>query len=178
MARNVTCKICKSKGNTDTFYKVTDEKGKNTYYCNKEEYNHFNEEKFKRENLIKYIAEDVFEYTEGQIVNPVLLKKIKEMHGFYDYEVIQECFKLNKENIQYWMNAKQFSNEYNMICYIMKIIEGNINDVYNKWKYKKQQEQKQESTIIDLDIINQTNVIINHTNNDNGITDFLNEEDI
>jgi hypothetical protein len=35
MARKVTCQICKSKGDTDTFYKVTDDKGRSKYYCNK-----------------------------------------------------------------------------------------------------------------------------------------------
>jgi hypothetical protein len=178
MARKVTCKLCKNKGDTDTFYKLTDEQGKSKYYCNQEEYDNWNNEKVKRENLIKFIAEDVFKLEEGQIFNPVLLKRIKEMNSFYDYDVIHECFQQNKDTIHYWMGAKQFSSEYNMICYILKIIEGNINDIYNQWKFKKQQEIKQENNSVDLDIMNQLDNHTKNTKNEGGILAFLDEEDM
>ena len=38
MARKVKCKICKKELTSDKAYKVTDEKGRNCYYCSKEEY--------------------------------------------------------------------------------------------------------------------------------------------
>lgn len=177
MSRKCTCKICGNKGTTDTFYLVEDN-GKRKYYCNQEEYKHFINERNKREELIKYIAEDIFEYEEGQIVSPVLLKKIKQLNGFYDYDVILDCFRLNKDNIQYWMSAKNFSSEYNMICYIMKIIEGNINDVYVKWKFKRKQAQEQENNNVDLSIMDDLNVTHIAQQKDNGILSFLDEEDI
>lgn len=178
MARKCICQICKAKGDIDTFYKVTDNKGKSKYYCNKEEYDYFIDEKLKREELIKYIAINIFNYEEGQIVSPVLLKKIKEIHNFYPYEVIYQCFVEQKNTIQYWMTIKQFSSEYNMICYIMKIIEGKINDIYSKWKFTKQQEQKQKNNIVDLDILNHVETIKQQNEKNTGILAFLDEGDL
>lgn len=177
MARKCTCQICKNKGTTEAFYKVTDEKGKSKYYCNKEEYDNMISERNKRTELLKYIAIEVLNYEEDQIVPPVITKKIKEMNSFYDYEVIHECFKMNKETIQYWITNKNFDSEYGMASYIMRIIENNINDVYNKWKHSKKTEQKQENNSLDLEMINEINN--NHKiERDNGILDFLDEEDV
>lgn len=178
MARSCSCGICKTKGNTDIFYKVTDEKGKSKYYCNQEEYDHFINEKTKREKLIEFILLDVFNYEEGQTVSSALFKKIKELNNFYDYEVIHKCFEEQKDSIQYWISVKQFTNEFNMISYVMKIIEGNINDTYNKWKFKKQQEIKQENNSIDLGILNQLDTSKIKNTNSSGILAFLEEEDI
>jgi len=180
MARKVVCKICRAKGDSDSFFKVSDEQGKSKYYCNKMEYETFINEKEKRDDVLKYIAIDVFNYDEGQFIPPVLIKKLNELHSFYDYEVIQECFKDNKDNIHYWIGAKNFTNEYNMVSYVMKIIEGSINDTYAKWKFKKKQETKQENTSVDLDIMNQLDneKEKNSTKNNGGILAFLDEEDI
>lgn len=178
MGRSVSCKLCKTKGDSDTFYRVTDEKGKRSYYCSLEEYDNFINEKVKREILIKYLAEDVLNYEEGQIVPPVMLKKIKELNGFYDHEVIHQCFIEQRENIQYWIGVKEFTNEFNKVSYIMRIIENNINDTFEKWKHKKKQQLKMENTSVDLDIMNQLdNSKVKKQSND-GISAFLDEEDL
>jgi hypothetical protein len=177
MTRKVTCQICKTKGDNESFYKVTDDKGKSKYYCNKEEYDSFKLEKEKRERLVDFILLDVFGYEKGQTVNSKLFKKLKDLSSFYDVEVIHECFREQKDNIQYWIKVKGFT-EYNMICYVMKIIEGNINDTYKKWKFTKQQELKKENNSVDLDIINQLDMKEPKKTNDNGILAFLDEEDI
>jgi hypothetical protein len=177
MVRKVTCKLCKNKGDTDTFYKLTDEHGKSKYYCNQEEYDNFMNEKLKREKLIDFVVIDVFGYEEGQTINSILFKKLKDLNNFYDNDVIHECFKEHKDTIQYWIKTKGFT-EFNTICYVMKIIEGNINDVYKKWKIKKQQEVKQENNSVDLETLNQLD---NHTKNKKkncGIATFLDEEDM
>jgi hypothetical protein len=176
MARNVTCQVCKTKGDTDSFYKVTDDKGKNKYYCSKEEYDTFMEEKEKRERLVDYILLDVFNYKKGQKVNTILFKKLKELSSFYNVEVIHECFIEQKDNIQYWIKTKGF-DEFHSICYMMKIIEGSINDTYNKWKFNKQREGKRGSVSFDLSI-NIIDTTTSKKTNDNGILEFLNEEDI
>ena len=134
-------------------------------------------ERNKRTELLKYIAIEVLNYEENQIVPPVITKKIKEMNTFYDYEVIHECFIVNKETIQYWIVNKNFDGEYGMASYIMRIIENSINDVYNKWKHTKKTVQKQESSSIDLEIINEINTNKPKTE-DNGILSFLGEEDM
>lgn len=177
MARSCTCKICKKKGTTDTFHKVTDDKGTNKYYCSEEEYNgHVNEMKRQKE-LKEYIAVDVLNYEEGQIVPPVMIKKLSQLNKFYDCEVIHECFIEKKEDIQYWITTKNFTNEYGMVSYVMKIIEGSINDTYNKWKYKKKQEQSKSGNEIDLGIINELNDIP-IKKKDGNLMEFLDEEDI
>jgi hypothetical protein len=177
MARKVVCKICKSNGDTDTFYRVTDEKGISRFYCNQVEYeNHVNENE-KRYNLLKYIAEDILGYEDGQIVHPVLVKRIGEINKFYDYEVIHKCFELCKDDIQYWMGAKNFTSEYGMASYIMKIVEGKINDTFNKWKLEQRQRQQQDNNSIDLEIINEIPTKLT-TKQDKGILEFLDEGDI
>ncbi|MFS0657495.1 hypothetical protein AB1L07_02555 [Niallia alba] len=179
LARKCTCQICKTKGFTDSFYKVTDDKGKNKYYCSQLEYESYTLEKEKRNNLMKFIAEEVLGYEVGQIVPPVLIKKIGTMNQFYDYEVIQKCFEVNKETIEYWLNNKNFTSEYGMISYILKIIEGNINDIHKQWKYHKQQTITIENTDLDVNIINQIETIVPKTKPvDNGILDFLDDNDL
>ncbi|MEI2465148.1 hypothetical protein [Niallia taxi] len=179
MARKCTCQICKSKGDTATFYKVTDDKGKNKYYCSKAEYNHFNIEKEKKQLLMKYIAEEVLGYVDGQIVPPILIKKIGDLNKFYDYEVIHKCFELNNDSIKYWIENKGFTSEYGMISYIMKIIESNINDLYKQWKYHKQQTSTIENNVLDVSIINEIEITkpVNKKV-DHGILDFLDENEL
>jgi len=154
MSRKCTCQICKSKGDTDTFYKITNDKGLNKYYCSKEEFDNFQAKKEKRYNLLKYIAEEVLQLEEGQIVSPSMVKKISKLNEFYDFEVIHESFMVNLDTIHYWIKNKNFSNEYGMVSYIMKIIEGSINDIYNKWKHKKKTLIKQENHSVDLGVLN------------------------
>jgi hypothetical protein len=185
MARKVTCQICKTKGDSDTFYKVTDDKGRSKYYCNKDEYDNFMNEKLKRERLVEFVVLDVFGYEEGQTVNSILFKKLKDLNNFYDNDVIYNCFKEHKDTIQYWIKTKESEGfqEFNTICYVMKIIEGNINDVYKKWKFKKQQELKQErikleNNSVDLNIINQMDTNTTKKTDDSGILAFLDEEDM
>lgn len=177
MGRKCVCQICKAKGNTDVFYKVTTDQGKNKYYCNKEEYVNFINEKEKRHDLLKFVAEDVLEYEDGQIVPPVMVKKIEKLHGFYDYEVIHNCFKVQKEAIQYWINNKNFSSEHGMASYVMKIIESNINDEYEKWKHQKNVTKQQDTTDLDVEIINETKHATT-VKSGNDISEFLDEEDI
>lgn len=178
MARKCKCKICKAVGTTETFYKVTNDKGVNSYYCNKEEFDHVINERSKRHSLLEYIAIEVLNYDEGQIVNPSMVKKIGELNKFYDLEVIHEAFRLNKESIQYWMNNKNFTSEYGMVNYIMKIVEGNINDVYQKWKHLKRRESKQAAENIDLEIINNMDTKTPAKQTTDSILSFLEEEDM
>lgn len=177
MTRKCVCQLCKKKGTTDNFHKVTDGQGRNKYYCNKEEYDGFIRNKEKRSLLLTFIVKSVLEYEEGQIIPPVLIKKIQTLHKFYDYEVIHECFNENLENIHYWIKHKKFENEYNMMCYIMKIIEGTINDVYVAWKFKSQRKINEESNELNVEIINDIDNV-KTKNTSNGILDFLDDNDL
>lgn len=178
MARRVKCRICGKYGTNETFYKVTDENGKSKYYCNQEEYeNHINEKR-KRDNLIEYIHNEILLLEEGQIINPIMIKKLNELHKFYDWEVIHKTFEKCKDSIHYWIENKNFSSEYGMISYIMKIIESHINDVYNEWKFKKEQERKIESNEIDLGLLNDLEIVNCVKDEDDNILEFLNEDDL
>lgn len=179
MARAVKCKICKAKGDSDTFYRVTDDKGRNSYYCSKEEYEQREKEKEDRYMLLKYVAEEVLEYDNGQIVPPSMVKRIEKLSKFYGFNVIKETFYLNKETIQYWIRTKDFSNEYGMCSYVMAIIESNINDAYKKWKREQEQKAKMKSKTIDtmiFDDLVMTEPI--KQSNSKDISMFLDEEDL
>jgi hypothetical protein len=179
MGRKVVCKICKEKGDSDLFFHITDEKGRRKYYCSESEYNDFLYQKEQRRELLEFIAVEVLKYEDGQIVPPVMTKKIQTLNEFYDYEVLKECFKQNMESIHYWIKVKNFQSEYGMASYIMKIIEGSVNDVYNGWKHKKKVQEKQQSENADVDIMNQLeNNTVKKNENDEGILAFLDEEDI
>ncbi|ATF13561.1 hypothetical protein A616_16725 [Brevibacillus brevis X23] len=177
MGRKCVCKICNKKGTTDLYYCVADEKGKKKYYCSQDEYDAFMINKFSKETLFKYIALEVFQYEEGQIIPPVLIKKINTLNQFYNYEVIHECFITCKDDIQYWTKNKQFKNEYGMVSYVMRIIESRINDVFNKWKHRVKLETKQDSSSIDL-LINGIDDVVTNKKDNTGILDFLDEEDM
>jgi len=183
MGRKVVCKICKEKGDSDQFFYITDEKGRRKYYCSETEYVDFQMKKEKRHKLrlltLEYITHVILNYDHGQIVPPIMTKKIQKLNEFYDYDVIQECFEHNQESINYWIKVKNFQSEYGMVSYIMKIIEGSINDVYHSWKHKKKIREKQESENIDLEIMNQIDNSTAKKNDKNeGIMAFLDEEDI
>jgi hypothetical protein len=60
----------------------------------------------------------------------------------------------------------------------MKIIEGTINDVHAKWKFRKKQEQEQLNHHVDVSFMNELNVSHVTTQRDDGILGFLDEEDI
>lgn len=177
MARKCVCKICKAKGDTDTFYKVI-ESGANKYFCSKEEYDSHVKEKQKRQKLLEYIAIEVLDYEEGQIVNPVMIRKINDLNKFYDLEVILETFKESKETIQYWINNKNFTSEYGMVSYTMKIIEGSINDVHAKWKHLQTVKAKQEVSKVDVGILNDIDTIKTPVKKKEDILSFLDEEDV
>jgi hypothetical protein len=177
MGRKCICAICKKQGTTDVFFKVVNEKGINKYYCSENEYNQSVENKLKRKELLTFVAEDVLNYEDGQIVPPVMVKKISELNKFYDYEVIRECFNVCKQDIQYWMTAKSFDNEFGMASYIMKIIESNINDIYKRVKFQQEQQKKQINSDVDL-LINDIDSNKVKINTGNSILDFLDEEDI
>lgn len=180
MARRVVCQICKAEGTNETFFRVQDDNGRNKYYCSQEEYENYIREQEERKRLLEYIALEILEYEDGQIVPPVMVKRINKLHEFYPYEVIHETFSRNKDSIHYWIKVKKFTNEYGMVAYVMAIIEGSINDVYKDWKFKKLQEQKRERNSVDIDFEDVNHIFKQQENKETnqGILAFLEEDDI
>lgn len=170
IARKCKCQVTGEWGNTDIFYKVTNKKGRNKYYKTKEIYNKYIKEKESQEKLLKYIAIEILDYDQYRVLPPILLKKIKEIHKVYNYEVILETFQQNRDTLNYWMNLEdKFENEFQRVSYMMAIINNNIIDIYKEWKRK--QSRKKKETNVDVNILSKD---IKHSNkNKKDISDFL-----
>lgn len=170
MARRCRCRVTGEYGTTDIFYRVTDDKGKNKYYKSKEIYEQHIKEQKNREKLLEYIAIEILNYNQKKILPTILLKKIKEIHEVYNYEVILETFEKNKDTLEYWMNLEgKFENEFHRVSYMMAIIKDNIIDVYKEWKRKQSQTKKEVE--VDIDILNED--IKSSNKNKADISDFL-----
>lgn len=180
MARRYACKcqICGKSGYTDEFYRVK-KKNKNLYYCNEEEYLEWKKEKDIKTELLIYISNEIWHYDNYKMLPAILKKQINQIAEIYNYEVILKTAKKHKDTLEYWMNLEgKFDNEYGKSSYMMAIIKNNINEVYKQWKHEKKTEQNKNKISVDLDIINNLQQTqLNNTDN-NGILDFLEEEDI
>lgn len=151
MGRRVKCKICGQVSNSDIAYRVTT-KGKNTYYCNEEEYNELlkkRESAFRCEGVILNILNIPF-------ISPMLKKELSEVSKFYTYEVIERTFKENEQQISWFLNNNANSTEFGKIRYVMAIVKNNINAIDKKYKaeQKRIKELFDKQDNIDIDIIN------------------------
>jgi len=171
MARKCKCKKCGAQLTTDIAFKVV-VKGVNHYYCNEPEYNKLQAYKLKRRNTMSYIF-DMFSYNSDQLLPPVMIKKINVLAKTYDYDVIKETFKKDKKTLLYWWNLEnKFTNEYNKVSYVMRIIENNINDTYKSMRIdKKQNEVSRSKVIIQDEALTKVKNIINKD-----ISSFIEEE--
>lgn len=175
--RKCKCQITKEIGTTDIFYKVN-ENGKNKYYKNKKIYDKYMKQKNDRDILLKYIALEILDYQEKQIVPTILLKKIKELNEFYEYEVIYEAFKEKKDTLKYWINLDgKFNSEYQKVSYMMAIINNSINDIYERWKIKQQRLQKENSINVDMNVLNDSEAVVVPKSEAIDISQFLDGED-
>lgn len=171
----VKCKICGDKIERDTAYKVVKETTKtkvNEYYCNQEEYDKVQQEKKSREKCINTIVEVL----SMQMITPVWLKNIKTIREFYDYNIIEKCFKENEDTIKWSIYNKDFKTEHMKSKYILAIIANNIEDTYKKHKRDMEEMNrlfnKVENNEIDIDVINESVTKVNKRKN-NDISQFL-----
>ncbi len=194
MAYSVKCKWCKSiNKNTEMFAFKVSETGKYSYTCNESEYkfylDHLNQLEIKKyqeqmitdnfNKLYIHIAVEILNYELGQIVPSNLKKRLRKLNEHYDFEVIKLCVESLTSYLQNYISKKEFEDEQHVVNYVMLIIEKNINDSYRIWKRKNQLEQKQESHVIESEIMDDLiseNITINVPKN-NGIMQFLDEGD-
>lgn len=86
---------------------------------------------------------DIMKYDENQSLPRYLILRIKgvaegkhiannliEDKANYGFDVVLNAMKASKPAIDYAIKTVNFENEQHKINYIMKIIEGNLNDVY------------------------------------------------
>ena len=126
MGRKVKCHITGAWGTSDTFVKIG-----NHYYKNQYVYDEDHRLKEERKQLIDYICKKFLHYADGQPFHTSLPKKLNEL-SFYDNAVILETFKTCESDILYWLEHKNFTNDYGKIAYMFAIVGNNIADVNRK----------------------------------------------
>lgn len=153
MARRCKCSICKKDLTTDKAYKITNNKGKTTYYCTKEEYEQLIKEKQDKEHCLEMVAQ----YMRLKFATPIIIKEINKLHEYYEYIVIEKCFKENEKAINWFLDNNEDSSEFGKVRYCFTIIQNNINKTYQKHKKELEQIQglfKIKQNEIDVNIIN------------------------
>lgn len=173
----VKCKKCGAKIERDEAFKVvkqTEKTKANHYYCSEDEYNSIikeQEDKYRCYDTIKKII-------NMKMITPAWIKNINTIREFYDYDVIDKCFKDNEDTISWSLNNKDFKNEHAKSRYVLAIITNNIEDTYKK-HIKDIEEMnrlftKNENNEIDIDILNEEPIQISKKRkNENDISMFL-----
>lgn len=167
MARKCKCFITGEVGTTDTFVKIGSH-----YYKNREIYEADQKRKENYKNLIDYICREFLGYGNGQPFPPVLPKKISEL-SYYDYEVILETFKECSQEIHYWLNNKQFQNEYGKLSYMFTIIKSKIADV--NAAYLRQQQNDNQKSKTEIECSDMSSLGTKRRGKD--ISDFLDDDE-
>lgn len=136
----VKCRACQQKIDRDTAFRLV-VKGRNHYYCSKQEYDNIQYQKELKSNTYLKIY-DIF---GRKVTNTILFKEINELVEVYGYEKIYGYL---SENHKYLSNvmSKQFNNEYAQIRYFSAILKNSLAD----FKLVKQEEKRE----IKVDMVN------------------------
>lgn len=160
----VKCKLCGTPHEKSEAYSPT---GKSPYYCSIEEYEEENLNQTMRKSTFTLLHDDILNYDERQIV---VNKKLEELGKSYGWEVVFKTFKHCENDIKFWIQQKDFKNEYLKLNYIMAIVTNHINDIYMQHKKEKRQ-KKENNTYVNIDILNDE--FVNIKKNTNDISQFL-----
>jgi YHS domain-containing protein len=118
----VKCKVCSTKIDRDTAFKVV-VKGTNRYYCNAKEYESFN---IENENRFKVI--DMAFDLVGKTTNTTLMKEITEIAKVHGYSKLRKYMEENMLEIDTALSRNNFTHEYAKIRYFAAIIKNSIGD--------------------------------------------------
>lgn len=112
------------------------------------------EEKQEWDTLYSYVK-DILGYDENQKLTRNMILRLKglaegtfmanknaEQTANYSYKIILLTFKFCRTDIISAFNRKDFQNENHRFLYMIKIIESNINDVYNRYKLSKKSDEQ------------------------------------
>jgi hypothetical protein len=122
----VKCKGCTNKIDRDTAYKVV-VKGKNTYYCNVEEYETINIEKESKNKVIDLAFELI-----GKTTNTALFKELTEISKVHTYTKMLKFMEENMIDLDVTMSRNDFVHEFAKIRYFAAIIKNQIGDYKEK----------------------------------------------
>lgn len=113
------------------------------------------EEAIEWDKLYAYVKTNVMDYHEEQSLPTFIVQRLKGLakgkfienraipdNANYDYNTILLAFKYCYFDIKKGINGKKFTSEQAKFNYIMKIVEGRINYIYQKVKQAKIEEEK------------------------------------
>jgi hypothetical protein len=127
------------------------------------------EEKVFRE-LCDYVKTEIMGYDENQSLSRSMILRLRGLKtgqymanknspsmAHYPYKVILLTFKYVKQHeLDSILKSKTFNNDQHKFNYVLKIIDNNINTVYNKVK-KLKEEQHRADNIEVVELPNYTN---------------------
>jgi hypothetical protein len=102
-------------------------KGKNTYYCNVEEYETINIEKESKNKVIDLSFELV-----GKTTNTALFKELTEISKVHTYTKMLKFMEENMIDLDVAMSRNDFVHEFAKIRYFAAIIKNQIGDFKEK----------------------------------------------
>ena len=120
------------------------------------------EEKQDWESLYYYVKNDILGYDENQSLpsnmvlrlKGLLTNKFMENNNIkstanYSYQTILNTFKFCSPEIHKALRTKSWTSEQHKFNYILKIVEGNINNVYMRMKNIEKAKEEAGNTTID-----------------------------
>lgn len=122
------CRICGTKLDTKTAYKVVDKNGKSKYFCSASE---FEAEEAKRKKIqedkdrVYYLICDIMGVDE--IINTALWKEKQLWNKAFSDEIIAKYLQENKEYLTSAVTRLD-SSEYAKIRYISAILKNSLRD--------------------------------------------------
>ena len=119
-------------------------------------------EKEKRDwEALYFYVKDLLSYDENQALSNTMVLRLKglltnkfmennniESTANYSYEVILNTFKFCSQDIQRALRTNSWTNEMHKFNYILKVVEGNINNVYMRMKNVEKAKEEAKNTII------------------------------
>lgn len=112
-------------------------------------------------NLYEYVRQNIMKYDKNQSLSHTTVLRLKGLAtnkfietrnvddtANYSYEVILNTFKFCCLKIKKVLENKSFEDESHKINYILKIVEPNINTVYQRMKDSEIAKQEQERLAI------------------------------
>lgn len=125
---NVKCIDTGEKLDRNIAYKIV-VNGKNKYFSSEEGYIKFENNKKYRGKVIDLIRE-CMGYSKPQMKLPTLTyKKISEYKEF-GYDVLYDTLLINKQDIEWSFQNKDFKSEIAKITYLFAILENHFMEVY------------------------------------------------
>lgn len=139
----VKCRKCGNKVERSNAFKVV-VGGKNTYYCNKDEYNEILKYRELKDTTYSYIN-NIFGY---KVTNTSIYKEVNEIIDAFGYELLISYLKENESYLSSVMQEKDFPKEYGKIRYFSAILKNSLVDYENT----ENEDDKEYEKCIDYDL--------------------------